>query len=97
MIIIPQPLSFEWDSGNKDKNLLKHGVCCQEAEEVFINQPIVIAEDRRHSDSEKRFHVLGVSNNKRYLFLSITIRKQKVRIISIRDMNKKEKKIYEKY
>ena len=97
MKIIPEPLSFEWDLGNIDKNSAKHGVSCQEAEEVFINQPLIVVMDNKHSGAEKRFHVLGRSNNSRLLFSSVTIRKQKVRIISIRDMNKKEKKIYEKY
>lgn len=97
MKIVPEPLSFEWDSGNLDKNLKKHNVSCQEAEEVFVNQPLLIIEDSSHSEDEKRFHALGKNNGNRYLFLSITIRKQKVRIISIRDMNKKEKKEYEKH
>jgi uncharacterized DUF497 family protein len=95
--IIPEPLSFEWDSGNLDKNLKKHNVSCQEAEEVFVNQPLLIIEDNKHSKDEKRFYALGRNNGNRYLFLSITIRNQKVRIISIRDMSKKEKKEYEKY
>ncbi len=97
MKIIPEPLSFEWDLGNLDKNLKKHNVSCQEAEEVFVNQPLLVVEDDKHSKDEKRFHLLGKSNTNRYLFLSITIRNQKVRIISIRDMNKKEKKEYEKH
>jgi uncharacterized DUF497 family protein len=97
MKIIPEPLSFEWNLGNIDKNLKKHNVSCQEAEEIFINQPLIVVEDNKHSENEKRFHVLGRNNGNRYLFLSITIRNQKVRIISIRDINKKEKKIYEKY
>lgn len=97
MKIIPEPLSFEWDSGNIDKNFKKHNVSCQESEEVFNNQPLLVAEDKNHSKNETRFHVLGKSNSNRYLFLSITIRNQKIRIISIRDMSKKEKKEYEKY
>lgn len=97
MKIIPEPLSFDWDVGNYDKNLKKHNVSCQEAEEVFVNQPLIVVEDRKHSKDENRFYALGKNNSGRYLFLSITIRNKKVRIISIRDMNKKEKKIYEKY
>ena len=96
MEIIPEPLSFEWDPGNLDKNLKRHNVSCQEAEEVFVNEPLLIAEDVKHSKAEKRFQALGKSNSNRYLFLSMTIRNQKVRIISIRDMNQKEKKEYEK-
>lgn len=97
MKIIPEPLSFEWDLGNIDKNFKKHNVSCQESEEVFNNQPLLIVEDTNHSKNETRLHVLGRNNNNRYLFLSITIRNQKIRIISVRDMSKKEKKEYEKY
>ena len=96
MTIIPDPLSFDWDSGNIDKNLKKHKVSCQEAEEVFNNQPLLINQDQKHSLSEIRFQALGVSNNNRHLFLSLTIRNKKIRIMSVRDMNLKEKKIYEK-
>jgi len=96
MKIIPDPLSFEWDLGNIDKNLKKHNVSCQEAEEVFTNQPLLINNDIKHSIKEKRFYALGKTHGERLLFLSFTIRNYKVRLISIRDMNRKEKKIYEK-
>ena len=96
MRIISEPLSFEWDKGNSDKNLKKHQVTNQEAEEIFFNEPLIIAEDQKHSAQESRFQSLGRTNKDRKLFLSFTIRFNKIRIISIRDMNKKEKKIYEK-
>lgn len=97
MIVMPEPLSFDWDSGNIVKNLKKHQVNCQEAEEVFVNEPLIINKDLLHSAKEERYFGLGTSNSHRYLFLSFTIRNQKVRIISIRDMSQKEKKEYEKY
>ncbi|MDZ4209725.1 MAG: BrnT family toxin [Candidatus Curtissbacteria bacterium] len=96
MKILPAPLSFEWDEGNIDKNLKKHEVTNQEAEEIFENKPLRVAEDVRHSHQEKRFRALGGTNRGRLLFLSFTIRKDKVRIISARDMNKKEVAVYEK-
>lgn len=96
MTIIPDPLSFDWDSGNIHKNLKKHKVSCQEAKEVFNNQPLLINQDQKHSLSEIRLQALGVSNNNRHLFLSLTIRNKKIRIMSVRDVNLKEKKIYEK-
>ncbi|MBU1071048.1 BrnT family toxin, partial [Patescibacteria group bacterium] len=45
---------------------------------------------------EKRFRSLGRTNKNRKLFISYTIRNQKIRIISARDQNKKERRIYEK-
>ena len=97
MKIIPEPISFEWDKGNIFKNFKKHNVTNQEAEEIFFNQPFIVIEDKKHSSDESRFQSLGKTNQNRKLFLVFTIRKNKIRIISIRDMNKKEVKIYEKF
>jgi len=96
MTILPHPLSFEWDKGNSNKNLKKHNVTNQEAEEVFSNEPLVVLEDVGHSKQETRFQALGVTSKRRKLFLSFTVRKNKVRIISVRDMNRKEEVVYEK-
>jgi len=97
MRIISSPITFEWDQGNLNKNLEKHDVTIQESEEVFANQPLIVVEDQKHSTAEPRFQALGKTNSDRKLFLSFTIRNNKIRIISIRDMNKKEIKAYEKH
>jgi uncharacterized protein len=88
---------FDWDSGNISKNYKKHNVTWAEAEEVFKNVPIVFFDDEKYSELEKRYIVFGKSNRQRLLVMSITIRINKIRIISIRDQNKKEKSIYKKY
>ena len=93
---LSKPASFEWDSGNKDKNWQKHNVDAKEAEEVFFNKPLLSVLDEKHSTNELRFQALGKTNDNRKLFVSYTIRSNKIRIISIRDMNKKEKNIYDK-
>ena len=85
---------FDWDSGNINKNQDKHGVIINECEEVFFNKPILIQNDDKHSEKEKRFSALGKSNNNRYLYLVFTIRRRKVRVISARDQSKKERMIY---
>lgn len=97
MRIWQDPIAFDWDQGNIDKNLKKHSVTNQEAEEVFGNEPLILSEDIKHSTgTEKRYQALGKTNKKRQMFLSFTLRKNKIRLISIRDMNKKEKLIYDK-
>lgn len=96
MKILPKPVAFEWDKGNLNKNFKKHNVRNQEAEEIFVNEPLIVLEDVKHSRQEIRFYALGVTSKKRKLFLSFTIRKDKIRIISARDMNKKEEVTYEK-
>jgi len=87
---------FDWDEGNSDKNWKKHRVSKTECEEVFFNQPFVTQKDTAHSQKEERFYILGKTNSKRELFLSFTLRKEKIRVISARDMSKKERSIYAK-
>jgi uncharacterized protein len=94
--LIKNVVKFEWDSGNSNKNWGKHFVKNEEAEEVFFNMPLLVAEDVKHSAKESRFFCLGQTNSSRSLFISFTVRARKIRIISARDMNKKERKIYEK-
>ena len=93
--IIPEPIEFEWDKGNIDKNVKKHSIENREAEEVFLNDPL-ISEDEIHSRTEKRYQCLGITDKNKKLFISFTIRKDKVRIISVRNMDKKEKEKYAK-
>lgn len=96
MRVLPKPVSFEWDKGNIDKNLRKHNVTNREAEQVFDNESLIVSGDIKHSRQEKRFQALGKTDQGRLLFLSFTIRADKVRIISARDMSKKEGVKYEK-
>lgn len=96
---LPVPVSFDWDESNKDKNWEKHGVANKEAEEIFFNRPLKVFPDSKHSEREERFIALGVSNKKQSLAIVFTIRNngdEKIRIISARKQNKKEKKTHEK-
>lgn len=96
MKILPGPIVFEWDKGNSDKNFKKHGVTNKEAEEVFENEPLIISKDEKHSHNEERFLALGKTDKERKLTLSFTVRNDRVRLISVRDMSKKERNMYEK-
>lgn len=86
---------FEWDDGNKLKNLDKHNVSNAESEEVFFNEPNIIIKDEKHSQKEDRFVIFGITNKGRKITIIFTIRNNKIRIISARDMNKREEKPYE--
>jgi len=88
-------IEFDWNKGNKDKNLENHRVSDEECEEVFFDPHKKIIKDILHSANEKRHILIGKTKLKRLLFLVFTIRKNKVRIISARDLNKKEKYLYE--
>lgn len=86
---------FEWDAGNLE-HIQKHNVNYRECEEAFFNKPLVINEDEAHSQGEKRFRVYGKTNRGRLIFMIFTIRNNKVRVISCRDQNKKERKEFQK-
>jgi uncharacterized DUF497 family protein len=96
MRISPEPITFQWDKGNVVKNSEKHNVTTQEAEEIFANEPFITVENVKHSSAEQRFHGLGRTKTNRKLFVAFTIRDKKVRVISIRDMKKKERIAYER-
>lgn len=82
---------FDWDSWNQVKNVVKHNVENKECEDVFFNKPRLFDFDEKHSLVEKRYKVLGVTDSDRYLMIVLTIRNNKIRIISARDQSKKEK------
>ncbi len=86
---------FEWDAGNADKNWLKHGVSRSECEQAFFNRPFLAVEDEKHSTAEARYFALGATDAGRRLFIVFTIREQRVRVISARDMSRQERRIYE--
>ena len=88
---------FEWDRGNISKNWVGHGVSDLECEQVFFNQPLIVLPDLKHSISEERFYGLGRTDIDRLLFVVFSLRKKLIRIISARDMNRREKKEYKNY
>ena len=97
MIDLAKITSFDWDEGNARKNE-KHGVSTAEAEQVFFNTPLLVLEDSKHSVLESRFHALGKTDKIRLLHITFTLRGagEKIRVISARDIHRKERVIYEK-
>jgi len=96
MVVIKEPVEFNWDKWNSGKNKKKHGVGEQESEETFFDNKRVIYKDKFHSEKEDRFILIGRTKRKRLLYVAFTIRSEKIRIISARDINKKEVKFYSK-
>lgn len=68
-----------------------------EAEQIFFNEPLLLLADIKHSQGESRFHALGKIDEGRTLHITFTLRNagEKIRVISARDMHKKERMIYE--
>ena len=91
---LPEFKGFEWDEGNVGKNWESHRVTPQETEQVFFNRPLIVADDPKHSRSERRYFVLGQTDENRALFVAFTLRGQRIRVISARDMSRKERKVY---
>lgn len=88
-------IEFEWDKGNIGKNK-KHKVEDREAEEVFLDEGKIILKDILYStQKEKRYILLGKTKKDRLLYIVFTEREEKIRIISARDINKKEVHLYE--
>ena len=95
MVIIDRPGEFQWDKGNKGKNYSKHKVTDQECEESFFDQQKKIFKDLLHSGHEDRYILLGKTKEGRILFIVFTLRSGKVQVISGRDLNRKERHLYE--
>ncbi len=89
-------VGFEWDQGNSEKNWARHQVSRAECEELFLNDPLVAALDEKHSATEPRYYVLGQTDAGRGLFVVVAIRAKLIRVISARDMNKRETKEYQR-
>jgi hypothetical protein len=87
---------FDWDEGNLTKNRVRHRVAAAECEQVFFNRPLAAAADEQHSEEEPRVYVLGQTDTGRRLFIAFTIRRGLIRVISARDMNRRERAEYEK-
>jgi|SRR6476620_6289888 uncharacterized DUF497 family protein len=89
---------FDWDEGNSRKSAERHEVSQAEAEQVFFNDPLLVVADQKHSATEPRYHALGRTDGDRRLHITFTLRREAtlVRIISARDMHRKERARYEK-
>ena len=94
MLDIQNVDGFQSNDGNSQKNWIKHQVSNSECEELFFNLPLLLANAEKHAHTEQRYYALGQTNGNRWLFIAFTIRENKIRVISARDMSQKEEKIY---
>ena len=97
MIDLARVVGFDWDDGNVRKNVDKHAVTQAEAEQVFSSERTLLADDVGHSAKEARYQALGETLDGRRSHVSFTLRQSGtlIRIISARDMNRKERARYE--
>jgi uncharacterized DUF497 family protein len=85
---------FQWDAANSSKIWERHQVTPTECEEVFFNRPLVIGDDERHPTEEQRLYALGQTDAGRLLFTVFTTGGCLIRVISARNMSRKERKVY---
>ena len=92
-----QVKGFDWDQGNSRKSVDKHEVGQSESEQVFFNGLILVLADEKHSRIEARYHALGRTDDDRKLHITFTLRLDGtlIRVISARDMHRKERQVYE--
>jgi uncharacterized DUF497 family protein len=87
-------IGFDWDEANAVKNWERHRVTPEEAEDAFFHDPFVMRFDPGHSKREKRYWALGKTGKDRKLFVAFTIRRNRIRVISARDMSRRELEEY---
>lgn len=97
MIDWTRVIGFDWDAGNERKSAEKHRVSQAGAEQAFLNRPLLVLKDDRHSFVEARFHALGRTNEMRRLHVTFTLRRDGalIRVIAARDMSARERMAYE--
>ena len=92
--ILANCTGFDWDQGNIVKNWERHDVSTSECEQIFFNKPIIVKRDKEHSILENRYYALGRTDMNRLLFAVLTVRNDKIRVISARDMTESEMERY---
>ncbi len=96
MVDLSQTVGFDWDAANSGKSASKHSVSRNEAEQIFFDEQLVLADDVKHSQDEPRYHALGQTIDRRLLHVTFTLRddQTRIRVISARDANRRERAAY---
>ena len=92
--LLPEIVAFEWNEGNREKSKNRHSVEWWECEQIFFNYPFLTTVDAKHSEREERHFGFGQTNGNRFLTIVFMVRDKKIRVVSAREMNKKERAKY---
>ena len=95
MTVWQEPIQFQWDAGNREKNWIKHRVTNAECEEAFFEPHKRLLRPALHGEHETRHVLIGYTAGKRLLFVVFTTRGHTVRVISARDAHRRERSLYE--
>jgi uncharacterized protein len=96
MLDLSQTIGFNWDEANSGKSASKHSLSRAEAEQIFFDEQLLLADDVKHSQDEPRYHALGQTIEGRLLHVTFTLRdnQTRIRVISARDANRRERAAY---
>jgi uncharacterized protein len=86
---------FQWDRAKARSNVAKHGVSFDEASTAFGDPLSITIADALHSADEERFVQIGYSCRNRLLVVVHTDRGDRIRLISARLANARERRKYE--
>lgn len=89
-------MQFGWDKKKAARNFIKHGVSFEEAATVFSDPLSDTFDDPDHSTEERRFVIIGMSEEGNLLIVAHTDDEEVVRIISARELTHGERAFYEK-
>ncbi len=82
---------FEWDDANI-KHIAEHDVTPEEAEEIVLSDPLDVLFEV--VDGEERWTYIGETNEGRILWLAITLRGDRMRVITAYEPEKNWKAFY---
>src|SRR5207247_11207650 len=91
----PDVLGFQWDEGNSSKNWARHEISQTEAEQIFVTRPVVVIGDVAHSRTEARYFSFGRTDGGRLLTVVFTVRGQQLRVISARQISRRDRRSYD--
>ena len=85
-------MEFDWDDANEE-HIARHGVTPEEAEEVLLDRhPAALAV--YNAPAERRWGIIGATEDGRVLAVIYTRRRGAVRIVTARDATPAEKRRY---
>ncbi len=88
-------MKFEWDPQKAASNFRKHKVSFLEAATVFSDPLSVTVSDPDHSFEEHRYITIGMSDRFRLIMVSHHDRGDRVRIVTARELTRRERDVYE--
>jgi uncharacterized DUF497 family protein len=88
-------MRFEWNPQKAQLNLSKHGVDFAEATTIFTDPLSITYADPDHSIGEERYVIIGLSNRNRLLIVAHTDLNDCIRLISAREVTRRERRLYE--